>query len=416
MKSFYSLEEVIWASQNTLSINDIKHLCRIEKLHPCIYFEGNLVCIKEERYQDDPSKTGPIAHMEEVKWSLIFKGYIYFSKLIDHLDPKQDSNFGIFYNVDKIVQSISQPTSDISTFALADNEYLKAFPRKIDDDIKNIRWLLEAADFEGNPFNANEIVFHHSEVDALFSQSQNTTDRKPEIPIFFKNEFFSLIDAACLIANENPVLINNAWDDDNFSINFPKFVEAHNLIRSIYLTSNLKNSESPLFLAHELKQLLANKGIFISGFNENIEQTNLETELYELRKEKIKLLEKMIELESNIQELENIKINLEATMKENCLPFTGDDPNFPIELSLANFIWSEIYVNRIFPQKYSHEQAIAELFKTMDFSNIPLTEKLKDRLKSITTPLRLKTKEWNVFKENQKNYGHALSKNPEGTP
>ena len=52
----------------------------------------------------------------------------------------------------------------------------------------------------------------------------------------------------------------------------------------------------------------------------------------------------------------------------------------------------------------------------MDFADIPLTEKLKDRLKTVTTPLRLKPKEWNTFKENLKNHGHALSKLPEGTP
>src|SRR5690606_6955054 len=143
-------------------------------------------------------------------------------------------------------------------------------------------------------------------------------------------------------------------------------------------------------LASELKQLLANKGILISGFNDNIEQMNLETELFEIRKEKIKLVEEKQKLESKVQDLENVKINLEAALKENCLPFSGDDPNFPIELSLAIFIWTEIYINKRFPQKYSHEQSVSELFTTMDFADIPLTEKLKDRLKTVTTPLRLK--------------------------
>ncbi|WP_179990913.1 hypothetical protein [Acinetobacter sp. YH1901141] len=416
MKSVYSLEEVIAASQNSLSINDIKHYCRIGKLNPCIYFEGNLVCIREDRYQETPCKTDPVAHVEEVKWSTIFEGYIHFSQLIDYLDPKHALDSGIFYNVDKILEFITPLNTDTLKVPLAKNEYLKAFPRKIDDDIKNIRWLLEATDFEGNTFYSRDIVFHHSEVEFLLPHSQKAFQVKIDTPLFYKNEFFTLIEAACLIANINPVDINNAWDDANFSAKYPKFVEAHNFVLSIYHTSNLKRSESPLFLASELKQLLANKGILISGFNDNIEQMNLETELFELRREKIKLMEEKQKLESKVHDLENIKINLEAALKENCLPFSGDDPNFPIELSLAIFIWTEIYINKRFPQKYSHEQSVSELFTTMDFADIPLTEKLKDRLKTVTTPLRLKPKEWNTFKENLKNHGYALSKLPEGTP
>ncbi|WP_326519012.1 hypothetical protein [Acinetobacter sp. CAAS 2-6] len=416
MKSFYSIEEVISASENTLSINDIKHYCRIGKLHPCIYFEGNLVCIGKERYQDSSCKTGLVAHAEEVKWSMIFTGYIHFSELIDHLDPNQASDSGTFFNVDKIIEFITQPTTYAPLLPLTRNEYLKAFPRMIDDDIKDIKWLREATHFEGNTFYPRDILFHHSEVDALFSPNKSAIDTKSETPFFYKNEVFTLIDAACLIANENPVDIKNALDEGNFSIKFPEFIEAYNFILSIYHTNNLKDSESPVFPASELKQLLANKGIFISGFNDNIKQINLEAEVYELKREKIKLLEEMRKLESKVQELENIKINLESTITENCLPFTTGDPNFPIELSLANSIWSEIYINKRFPEKYSHEQAITELFNTLDFADIPLTMKLKDRLKSVTTPLRLKTKEWNIFKENLKNHGHVLSKHPEGTP
>lgn len=415
MKKYYSIDKIIQKSDYQLDHHDLKDLCIRGQLTPCIYFTGNIVCIHEERHQNeiDARELGP--HIRSISWTSTFKGYINSDEFLDFIDPSTTptTQTNVFFKVQKIIEYID-PLNEFQS--LAQDEYLKAFPRMTDDDIRNIRWLVEDKHFEGNPFSSTEIVFHHSEVDALFSQSKNITDVKPETPILFKNEFFSLIDAACIIANENPVLINNAWDDDNFSIKFPKFVEAHNFVRSIYLTSNLKDVEAPLFLAHELKQLFANKDIFIEGFNENVEKIELETELYELRKEKISLLKENVALESKLQELENTKVYLETTMKENCLPFTGDDPNFPIELSLANFIWSEIYINKIFPQKYSHEQATAELFKTMNFSNIPLTEKLKDRLKSVTTPLRLKTKEWNVFKENQKNHGHALSKNTEGTP
>lgn len=415
MKKYYSIDKIIQKSDYQLDHHDLKDLCIRGQLTPCIYFAGNIVCIHEERHQNeiDARELGP--HIRSISWTSTFKGYINSDEFLEFIDssttPTTKTN--VFFHVQKIIEYID-PLNEFQS--LAQDEYLKAFPRMADDDIRNIRWLVEDKHFEGNPFSLTEIVFHHSEVDALFSKNQSVIETKSNTPIFYKNEFFTLIDAACLIANENPVTINGAWDEDNLSAKYPRFVEAHNFILSIYHTSNLKDSESSVFLSYELKQLLANKGIFISGFNENIEQITLETELYELRKEKIQLLEEKRKLEFLVEELEKINLYQKEEMKENCLPFTGDDPNFPIELSLANFIWSEIYINKLFPQKYSHEQAITELFNTMNFAEIPLTEKLKDRLKSITTPLRLKTKEWNIFKENQKNHGHVLNRTPKGTP
>ena len=183
MKSFYSLEEVISASKNTLSVNDIKHYCRIGQLHPCIYFEGNLVCIGEERHQDDIYSNALVVHIEEVKWSMIFKGYIHFSKLIDHLDPKYSSDSGIFFNVDKIIEFITQPTTYAPLIPPSNGQYLKAFPRMIDDDIKKIRWLVEATDFKGNEFHSSEIIFPSSEINDLFSLKNNTVAVNSDNPI-----------------------------------------------------------------------------------------------------------------------------------------------------------------------------------------------------------------------------------------
>ncbi len=48
--------------------------------------------------------------------------------------------------------------------ALKQDEYLKALPKMIDDDIQEKRWLHEIKYFEGNPFKSKEIVFHVNEV------------------------------------------------------------------------------------------------------------------------------------------------------------------------------------------------------------------------------------------------------------
>lgn len=285
MKKYYSIDKIIQKSDYQLDHHDLKDLCIRGLLTPCIYFAGNIVCIHEERHQNeiDARELGP--HIRSISWTSTFKGYINSDEFLEFIDSSTTptTKINVFFHVQKIIEYID-PLNEFQS--LAQDEYLKAFPRMADDDIRNIRWLVEDKHFEGNPFSLTEIVFHHSEVDALFSKNQSVIETKSNTPIFYKNEFFTLIDAACLIANENPVTINGAWDEDNLSAKYPRFVEAHNFILSIYHTSNLKDSESPVFLSYELKQLLANKGIFISGFNENIEQITLETELYELRKEK----------------------------------------------------------------------------------------------------------------------------------
>lgn len=149
------------ASESMLSIHVIKDHCRRGKLHPCIYFEGNIVCIKQERYQDSIDKRDPVAHVEYVLWSKVFKGYLSASNFIDYIDCCDSNVRDVFYHVDKIIEYIV-PTNAFP--ALQPDEYLRAFPPYIDDDLREMRWLIKAIDFEGNSFRASDICFHKSEV------------------------------------------------------------------------------------------------------------------------------------------------------------------------------------------------------------------------------------------------------------
>ena len=63
VQKVFSLNELIATSENKLTIHTVKDYCRRGELHPCIYFEGNLICIHEERFQDSIDKRDPLALM-----------------------------------------------------------------------------------------------------------------------------------------------------------------------------------------------------------------------------------------------------------------------------------------------------------------------------------------------------------------
>ena len=180
MQKLFSLNEIIDASENKLSIHTIKDYCRRGELHPCIYFEGNIVCIHDERFQNSIDKRDPVAHIETVSWARTFKGYISASNFIDYIAHTDTQASDVFFNVTKIIEHISL----INDFPLLQkDEYLKAFPSIIDDDIQEKRWLHEINDFKGNIFKAHEIVFHVSEVEKLL-----LTHSKPsQSPVKFLN-------------------------------------------------------------------------------------------------------------------------------------------------------------------------------------------------------------------------------------
>ena len=97
MQKLFSLNEIIDASENKLSIHTIKDYCRRGELHPCIYFEGNIVCIHDERFQNSIDKRDPVAHIETVSWARTFKGYISASNFIDYIAHTDTQASDVFF-------------------------------------------------------------------------------------------------------------------------------------------------------------------------------------------------------------------------------------------------------------------------------------------------------------------------------
>lgn len=178
IKKYYSPSQIIKKSDTELDVEDLRDLCLRGILTPCIYFDGNLVCISAERYQQ--SKNGPVAHTHKVIWTLRFKGYISFIKLADYLDPTYHNDSNVFFEVDKIVEHISEPENYAQRIPIPSHQILKAFPPKIDDDINEVRWLIESLNFEGNPFDPQTIKFPKEEVDALLELTNKIYEPTPK--------------------------------------------------------------------------------------------------------------------------------------------------------------------------------------------------------------------------------------------
>lgn len=273
MQTLYSVNELIDASENKLSIHTIKDYCKRGELHPCIYFEGNIVCIHEERFQDSIDKRDPVAHIETVSWARKFKGYISASNFIDYITYTDPNTSDVFFNIEKIIEHI-QSINDFPP--LQKDEYLKAFPPLVDDDIQEKRWLREIAHFEGNAFRASEIVFHISEVKKILMPDKDINQiknldysDKPFLEQMLRNEYFSPIEAACLMSQDDPDVIELLYENKNqkYILNYPKNYNALTLILRAIEMGILDTVSSTQISKLTLAEFLVTRGYIIENFN-----------------------------------------------------------------------------------------------------------------------------------------------------
>lgn len=349
LKSYYSTEELLQLinlqNSENLSFKDLKDLCLRGSLTPAIYFEGNIVCIKEKREQDSPIKSDPVVHIEEVYWSMIFKGYIHFSKLIDYLDPALTNITDVFFNFDKVVEFITQPTVYAPLLPLSHNEYLKAFPRMIDDDIQEKRWLREAANFEGNLFRASEIVFHKEEIDTLLNnlkEYKSETDNNADDHISLNN--------LEILASDDPLTDK-------------KFYE----IKIQTLTNEVKKLKDEIRVLNETAKISLTK-----------EVEELKSQVDHAAEENQWLKDQIIKYKEKVD-------HNTLTYKHPCIdPF---HPKFAPELELAIRVWEKKYINN-YPTKHEdHSPAIDQILNEMEITN----KRLIQRITVITNNKKLKT-------------------------
>lgn len=410
-KKYYSSDEIIRNLKKLeieVTLRDLKDLCIRGELTPAIHFEGNLVCIKDERYQDPLDKYS-IAHCESVSWSKIFNGYIHSKNFANFLEsslikyPKTD----VFFTVDEIIEDLSKDEIP----ALKEDEYLKVFPSKIDDDIRHTKWLRESKVFEGNTFHSTDIVFHHSEVEKLLSLkdknhqvaifnnidgSSNGNRQSRKHPLYLSYDIYAYFEAACISANYNPIEAYNFYGTPDFHKKYPGYAEVYNLIKSGKKAGVLPPHQIP---AEDLKHYLYGKEIIILGFND---PDNYTPQKEDTEKQKIEELQK--QLEAKEQDIQSLKRQLEQNEaeilrlkeyplaqpdKENLINLIFDDSvqeRYSPDLANAIKLWKHIYINRSKDDSHTNMSNQWISSNTGYHENQTGGKKSIERLKEITTP------------------------------
>lgn len=119
--------------------------------------------------------------------------------------------------------------------------------------------------YDNPDFEEKDIYSYTCEPENLqFDSEQNKPEAK-EVPLFYLNDSFTLIEASSVISGDDPIKMNRCINDTNFDQNFPEFSEAYSFINSAICAGVLPKSVIP---ADQLKTYLKNKGRVIIGFND----------------------------------------------------------------------------------------------------------------------------------------------------
>lgn len=363
MKTFFTLDEVLSASQGTLTLLDIKDYCRQGYLHPCVYFDGNIVCFEDERNQESIDKRDSFSHCVQAKWHLIFEGYIHNKDFINLLDATEKPYF--LWNIDNIVVQYSTP--EIPDLSL--NQSLRAYERRYDDDIKDFHWEKDFGDkdYQGIEYSTKEIVFHIKELNQIHFddpernkfESLKAKYRLDDYKFFlFSKHLLTIHEAASIVSLNNPVFVEIYKDHPNFAKYFQHYIHAFNLIHSWIKAGNLKQDDEAIS-SEDFKQVLSKNTINIQGYNANIVMM-IENELTVEHKRIKEQIEEIKDLKATIANLQDQidLLKIEQTEKDNnLLKVILDDTDherYAPDLAYAVQLWISEYINN--PKADSHNK------------------------------------------------------------
>jgi hypothetical protein len=238
-------------------------------------------------------------------------------------------------------------------------------------------------------------------------EDQLTYQEIKKYPLFFKNDVFTVQEAACLISNYDPYLVGNKsrkviWLDEN-----PRYVEAENFIYSALRGGLFEEIEDEFYVvrAEILKTFLSSKDIFIDGFNEKQSTTSNNENLVNNTKLKntIASLELEVAIEKNTvqqlnQEIEQLKnqlrnkddeiVELVASqpLQQDCLLSQIFDETaterYAPDLVLSIKLWESVYIDN--PKNDSHSNK-ANTWITSN-TGYEQSKPSATKLREITTP------------------------------
>lgn len=395
MKEFYTLEEVLSISNEPLSLFDIINYCRKGWLHPCVYLDGNLVCIEETRKHYGHDKRDYPVHLSEAKWHVPFQGYVYSQTLVEQLRLTEE-----IFNLVKIEKVVSQ-YSETPVNEPEHDQYLYVYERRLDDDIKDFFWIKDMNDgkYNGIEYYKQDIVFHLDELKRInfndpdkrkFDALRREYNHEDYKHLLFSKPLFSIHEAASIVSLNNPIFVDAYRDKPNFAKYFQHYLHSYNLINSWYKDGVL--GESELIPADLLKETLKNNKIHIQDFNAHIvvmEEDNLTVEhkrINEQNEEIRTLRERIKKLEGCIEQLEAER-SLESIKSNNLLDQILDNTDhekYAPDLAYAIQLWESVYIKN--PKSDSHNNKANIWIERNTPYNGEQDDTPTRRLRDITSP------------------------------
>lgn len=203
-------------------------------------------------------------------------------------------------------------------------------------------------------------------------------------PLFIA-DFFTIVEAACLISGDDPVKMNTLIEsgDLNYKSHYANHSQAVKTIERAILAKNLE-LKSDYITRESLQNYLLNKGLTIQNFNADIamellsksksaEQKAMEhyQQHDQLLLENEKLKAELLRVQERIKQIEQQGNAVHPSLDKN-------HQNHAPELKLAFELWEEIYVNGRYVE--SHSKSVEQLLcergyevrstKTYDLTNL----------------------------------------------
>ncbi len=244
-----------------------------------------------------------------------------------------------------------------------------------------------------------------------WTEDQQTTN----YPLFYKNDTFTVQEAACLISGYDPIIVGNAYKKLVWLRENPDYDKAINFIYAFVRGGLFEETDSGEFVikSEKLKDLLFEKDILIEGFNDYhlptkeyqlLERIELLRE--ELEKEKahsmkldLSLLEEQVNFEKSERENQKLKVKIQELTAEqmnihtstqctklDLLSLIFDESatdRYAPDLVLSIKLWKAIYIDN--PKNDSHSNK-ANNWISMN-TDYELTRPSATKLREITNPL-----------------------------
>lgn len=156
-------------------------------------------------------------------------------------------------------------------FNLEPIKALNLFEEEVFESNRNLYpiWDAEYLNLQVDRFSdleEKDIYPYMNESENLQFESEQKQFTSKEVPLFYANDSFTLIEASCLISGDNPININRCINDVDFDEKFLGFSEAYSFISSAINAGILPKNA---IKADHLKAYLKKKGKVIIGFNDN---------------------------------------------------------------------------------------------------------------------------------------------------